>query len=67
MMLRCAVEQACRDAQLFKKYTVAEIFAELKKIKRMQLTNGKYQVTELTKKQRTLYEALGVSFPLATA
>ncbi len=26
MILRCAVEQACRDAHLFKKYTVAEIY-----------------------------------------
>ncbi len=50
MILRCAVEQACRDAHLFKKYTVAEIFAELKKIKRMQLTNGTYQVSEAHEK-----------------
>jgi len=66
MILRCAVEQACREAQLFKKYTVAEIFAELKKIKQMELTNGKVMVSEITKKQRTLYEALGVGVPLGT-
>ena len=66
MILRCAVEQACSDAQLFKKYSVAEIFAELKNIKQMELTNGKFLVSKITKKQQTLYEALGVALPLGT-
>lgn len=63
MILRSAVEQACRDAQLFKKYTVAEILAELKKVKQIELNTGKMLISEITKKQRTLFEALGVSIP----
>jgi transposase len=66
MILRCSVEQACRDAQLFKTYSVAEIFALLKKVKRIELTNGEIMMTELTKKQRTLYEKLNIPIPKGT-
>jgi len=63
MILRCAVEQACRDAQLFKTYSVAEIFAELKKVKKIELSDGKSMITELTKKQCDLYTAMKVDLP----
>jgi len=63
MILRCAVEQACREAKLLPNHTVAEVFAELRKIKRVEMADGTTFITELTKKQRTLYEALKVVLP----
>jgi len=63
MILRCAVEQACREAQLLPKYTVAEVFAELRKVKQMEMADGTQFMTELTRKQRMLYEAFKVPLP----
>jgi len=63
MILRCAVEQACREAKLLPNYTVAEVFAELRKVKRIEMADGTKYTTELTNKQRTLYEAFKVPLP----
>jgi len=42
-----------------------EIFAELKKNQTDELTNGKFMVSEITKKQRTLYKRWG-GVPMGT-
>ncbi|NJM16280.1 MAG: hypothetical protein HC896_13700 [Bacteroidales bacterium] len=44
-----------RAAGLFKKYTVRELLAELKKIKRSNI-NGEIIIGEVSKKQRLIFE-----------
>ena len=48
-----------RKGDLFKKYTVRELLAELRKIK-YSVINGQRIVSEVSKKQRLIFEALDV-------
>jgi len=48
-----------RAADFFKKYTVRELLAELKKIKHSNI-NGEIIISEVSKKQRLIYEALNI-------
>lgn len=46
-----------------KKYTVPEVLAELKKVRIIEMSNGKHLCTEITKKQRTLCSTFGIPDP----
>ena len=46
------------DAELNKRYSVEGLLTELEKIKIMVLPDGEKIVTEITKKQREILEAL---------
>ena len=48
-----------RKGDLFKKYTVRELLAELRKIK-YSVINGQRIVSEVSKKQRLIFEALDI-------
>lgn len=60
--LRCLVESKLRQAKLLKSYTVDEVFASLRKIKRIQLADGNSAKLEVPKKTRLVAEALGLVF-----
>ena len=49
-----------KEAGLLEDYTVEGLFLELAKIKKIKLANGETIVTELTKKQRTILEKMGL-------
>jgi hypothetical protein len=46
------------DAELNKRYSIDGLFTELEKIKTMILPDGEKIVTEITKKQREILDAL---------
>jgi transposase len=48
-----------RKADLFKKYTVRELIAELRKIKHSNI-NGQIIISEISKKQRLIFEGLEI-------
>ncbi len=48
------------DAELNKRYSVEGVLTELEKIKIMVLPNGEKIVTEITRKQREILEALHI-------
>lgn len=48
-----------RKGNLFKKYTVRELLAELRKIK-YSVINGQTMISEISKKQRLIFEALEI-------
>jgi len=52
-----------RETSLNKKYTIQEIIYELKKIKRIQLRNEMFMITEISKKQRELFKYFKIKIP----
>ena len=55
-----------KEKGLYSKYTIPEIFSELKKLRTVKMTNGKEYLTEMSKKQRTLFEKFEVPVPTGT-
>ena len=66
LILYTALSNRMKEKGIYKKYTFSEVLYELKKIKVVEMLNGKRYLTEVTKKQRTIYAKLGVSFPVFT-
>ena len=55
-----------KEKGLYSKYTIPEVFSELKKLRTVKMTNGKEYLTEMSKKQRTLFEKFEVPVPVGT-
>lgn len=56
--------QKLKDSDLIKKYSVAKAVMELKKIRAIRVNDGKEILSEISKKQRLIMDALGVSVPV---
>ena len=63
LILRCAMESRLRAAGLLRKLTVAECFAQTRKIKAVHTTSGKRVLLEITKRNRDILAALNVPLP----
>jgi len=57
------ITKKMKEKGLFSKYTVEEILYELKKIKRIDIGDGKVLFTEISKKQRELFMAFDIKLP----
>jgi len=66
LILYTALSNKMTEGNLYKKHTLSEVLFELKKLRMVEMLNGKRYLTEITKKQRTLYEKLGVPLPVLT-
>jgi len=66
LILYFEVHRVMKEEGLYKSYTISEVFRELKKLKVVGLSNGKEYLTEITKRQRALFEKFGVSIPVGT-
>lgn len=64
LIISSDLDRRMRQANLYKQYTTAEIFAELAKIRALRLANGEVKLLEISKTQRTLLEKL--KFPPIT-
>ena len=60
LILRMQLLKKMKETGLLEDYTVEGLFLELAKIKKIKLANGETLVTELTKKQRTILEKMGL-------
>jgi len=60
LILRMRLLKRMKDAGLLKHYTLEGMLLELAKIKRIRLANGEVITTEISKRQRTILEALGL-------
>lgn len=49
-----------RDAGLAKQYSVQKLLLELEKVKKCELANGEIIVSEISKRNRTLLDALKI-------
>ncbi len=63
LILYSSLDNAMREQALYKQFTVAEVLAELKTLRFVEMTSGKTFLTEMTKRQRTLLENLQVPPP----
>ncbi len=55
-----------KEGGLIKGYTVKEVLNELKKIRVVEMASGKRYLTEISKKQRDIFESLKVNIPVKT-
>ncbi len=65
LILYAYVSHHLRETQLNRRYTVAELFFELRKLKRIRFGRKKTVVTELSKRQRELFAAFQIQPPAA--
>ncbi len=63
LIVYMALSNKMREKELYKKYTLSEVLFELKKLRQVEMMNGQRYLTEMTKRQRSLYEALEVPLP----
>lgn len=64
VILYSALLQLMRPS-LIKKFTVAEVFSELKKIRAVKLDDAECYLTEISKTQRLIFKELGIPVPEA--
>ena len=62
VILYSALLQLMRPS-LIKKFTVAEVFSELKKIRAIKLDDADCYLTEISKTQRLIFKELGIPIP----
>jgi len=63
LILHSGVTKIMRGKNLFKDYSLTELLYEFKKIKRVEMENGKIFLTEVSKKQRELFKKFDLSVP----
>jgi len=60
LILYSAINKTMQEKDLFKKFTVKEIFAELQKIKITTIKKQKPFLNEITKTQKIIFDAFGL-------
>jgi transposase len=63
LILYSAVGNIMRKQELFKRYSIREIMYELKKIRVVEMNNGKSYLTEISKRQREIFNKFGLEIP----
>ncbi len=52
-----------REQRLFKRYSIREIMYELKKIRIVEMDNGTSFLTEVSKRQREIFNKFDIEIP----
>lgn len=65
LILHSEVSRVMKEKDLYKTYTLSEVFFELKKLRLVTLTNGRSYLTEASRKQRDLFDKFDVPVPVA--
>jgi len=63
LILYSALEKTLKERELFKQYSVREIMYELKKIKVVEMCDGKLYLTEISKRQKDIFKAFKLEIP----
>lgn len=66
LILYAILDNAMREKDLYRDWTVTEILYELRKLRSVEMTSGKTYTTEITKRQRTLLQSLNIDEPTLT-
>lgn len=64
LILYSGIGNKMREKDLFKRYTLREIMYELKKLRIVEMHNGKSYLTEISKRQRGLFDKFEVEIPI---
>ena len=65
IVLHTSIMKTIKGNKALRNYSVKELLRELRKIKAVQLQSGKVFLTEITKKQRTIFEDFSIEIPTA--
>lgn len=60
LMMRMRLMKIMRENRLIEMYNVEGMFLELEKIKKVELSNGEFITSELTKKQKEIFGMIGL-------
>ncbi len=63
VIVHSAMRNTMREQQLFTRYTVREMLYELRKLRRVEMSNGKRVLTELSKRQKEIFKKFDIAFP----
>jgi transposase len=63
LILYAALGNTMRQQQLFKDYSVKELMYELKKLRIVELSNGKSYLTEISKRQKDIFSKFAIDIP----
>ena len=66
LILYAEISKIMKKENLFNKYTVKELFAELKKLKITQIGKNDTFLTELSKRQKVIFHAFGIQEDLVS-
>lgn len=64
LILYCEITKTLKANDLFKKFTVKEMFAELRKIKMTSLKDDQSVVSELSKRHKQIFDAFNLDYKL---
>lgn len=60
LIMRMKLQRMIKEGKIQDKYSVDGVITELEKIKLLILPDGQKMITEITKRQRLILEALGI-------
>jgi transposase len=63
LILYSAIANIMREKDLFKHYSIKELLYELKKLRIVEMYNGASYLTEISKRQREIFNKLEVKIP----
>ena len=63
LILYSWIDKKMREKKLYATYTQEELFRELRRIKVVELSEERTLLTELSKKQKDIFKALGIPLP----
>lgn len=66
LILWSAISKRMKESGLFKNLTIPEVLYELKKLKVIEMINGRRYLTEISKEQRMLYQKFEMPIPVET-
>jgi len=61
LIVRMRLLRLMKEKQLIPNYTMESLFFELEKLKKIELDDGEFITTEVTKKQREIFNTLGLT------
>lgn len=64
LILHAELTKAMRAQHMFTTYSLREVLGELKKIRVVEMANGKRVLTEISKRQRQIFELLEIDMPV---
>ena len=67
LILYSVLGNIMRDQRLFKRYSVREIMYELKKLRMVEMNNGSFYLTEVSKRQKEIFNKFDVEIPSVEA
>jgi len=63
LILSSSIANTMREKELFNQYSMTELIYELKKLRLVEMNNGKAHLTEVSKRQKDIFTKFDVDIP----